>query len=92
MQHRGTARTRIVPVLYPDGIVPEAGAEVRAGEKVLGKTGTAAAGRGLVMIRLDRAGEALAAGERIEAGGLPVRLSKPDWIRFPFPGEAATQA
>jgi folate-binding protein YgfZ len=92
MEHRGTARTRIVPVIYPEGPVPEAGAEVRAGETVLGKTGTAAAGRGLATIRLDRAADALAAGTPITAGGLPVRLAKPDWIRFPFPGEPATQA
>jgi len=92
MQHRGTARTRLVPAIYPDGFVPEAGVEVRAGDKVLGRTGTAAAGRGLVMIRLDRAADALAAGEAIEAGGVLLRLVKPQWARFPFPGEAATQA
>jgi folate-binding protein YgfZ len=89
MQHRGTARTRIVPVVYADGIATEAGADVTAGAKVLGKAGTGANGRGLVMIRLDRAEDALAAGEAIRAGGLPVRLTKPDWIRFPFPGDAA---
>ena len=92
MQHRGTARTRIVPVRYPDGAVAEAGAEVTAGERVLGRTGTAANGLGLVLIRLDRAEDALAAGHEIRAGGLPVRLVKPDWIRFPMPGDAALPA
>ena len=92
MQHRGTARTRTVPVSYPEGFVSEAGAEVTAGERVLGKAGTAAQGRGLVTIRLDRAAEALTAGQEIRAGGLPVRLEKPDWIRFPFPGEGAPPA
>ena len=87
MQHRGTARTRIVPVSYPEGFVSEEGAEVTAGGRVLGKTGTAAQGRGLVAIRLDRAEEALAAGAEIRAGGLQVRLVKPEWVRFPFPGE-----
>ncbi len=88
MQHRGTARTRILPVIYADGIAAEPGADVTAGAKTLGKTGTASAGRGLVMIRLDRAEDALAAGETILAGGLPVRLVKPDWIRFPVPEPA----
>jgi len=92
MEHRGTARSRLVPVEYLDGIVPEPGAEVRAGNVLLGRTGTAAAGRGLAMIRLDRAQEALAAGKTIAGGGLALRLKKPAWIRFPFPGEAATQA
>jgi folate-binding Fe-S cluster repair protein YgfZ len=92
MQHRGTARTRIVPVTYPEGFVSEEGAEVTAGGRVLGKTGTAAHGRGLVAIRLDRAEEALAAGAEIRAGGLTVRLVKPDWVRFPFPGEGESPA
>jgi folate-binding Fe-S cluster repair protein YgfZ len=87
MQHRGTARTRIVPALYEGGFATEAGVEVMAGRKTLGKTGTGANGRGLLMIRLDRAADALAAGETIRAGGIPVRLEKPAWISFPFPGE-----
>ncbi|MBF9231874.1 CAF17-like 4Fe-4S cluster assembly/insertion protein YgfZ [Microvirga alba] len=90
MQHRGTARTRIVPAHYEGGFAAEVGAEVIAGEKSLGKTGTGADGKGLLMIRLDRAADALAAGETIRAGGIPVQLEKPAWIDFPFPGE--TQA
>jgi folate-binding protein YgfZ len=92
MQHRGTARTRIVPVSYAEGFVSEEGAEVTAGGRVLGRTGTAAQGRGLVSIRLDRAEEALAAGVEILAGGLPVRFVRPDWIRFVIPGERAPPA
>ncbi len=89
MQHRGTARTRAVPVVFTDGIVAEGGAEVTAGERSLGRMGSGAAGRGIAMIRLDRAADALAAGERILAGNLPVTLEKPRWARFAFPGEAA---
>ncbi|MGO4572991.1 CAF17-like 4Fe-4S cluster assembly/insertion protein YgfZ [Microvirga sp. 2TAF3] len=91
MQHRGTARTRIVPAVYEGGFAAEVGVEVTAGEKTLGKTGTGAKGHGLIMIRLDRAADALAAGETIRAGGIPVALEKPAWINFPFPGEAAPQ-
>ncbi len=89
MQHRGTARTRIVPAVYEGGFAAETGVEVKAGEKSLGRTGTGAEGRGLVMIRLDRAADALAAGETIRAGGIPIRLERPDWIGFAFPGEEA---
>lgn len=92
MQHRGTARTRIVPAVYPQGSVAEAGAPVTAGEKALGSAGTGARGRGLVMIRLDRAEDALKAGVPLLAGGLPVHLEKPDWIRFRFPGDAEAPA
>jgi tRNA-modifying protein YgfZ len=88
MQHRGTARTRIVPALYEGGFAADVGVDVTAGEKALGKTGTGAEGKGLLMIRLDRASDALKAGETIRAGGIPVRLEKPSWIDFPFPGEA----
>ncbi|NIX76773.1 YgfZ/GcvT domain-containing protein [Microvirga terricola] len=87
MQHRGTARTRMVPATYEGGFAAEVGAEVMAGDKSLGKTGTGADGKGLLMIRLDRASDALAAGETIRAGGIPVQLQKPSWIGFPFPGE-----
>lgn len=85
MQHRGTARTRLVPLVYLDGFVAEAGADVVAGDRTLGTTGTAARGRGLAMVRIDRAADALAAGATVTAGGLPVRLERPDWIDFPFP-------
>jgi len=74
MQHRGTARTRIVRARYPDGIPADAGADVTAGDRVIGKTGSAQAGNGLATVRLDRLEEALAAGEAIRAGGLDVVL------------------
>jgi len=92
MQHRGTARTRIVPAFYEGGFAAETGVEVTAGEKALGKTGTGSQGRGLLMIRLDRAADALHAGETIRAGGIPVRLEKPSWIAFPFPGEEGSSS
>jgi len=92
MQHRGTARTRIVPAVYEGGFAADVGVEVTAGDKTLGKTGTGMDGRGLLMIRLDRAADALAAGQHILAGGIPVRLEKPRWVNFPYPGEAVTHS
>jgi hypothetical protein len=92
MQHRGTARTRMVPVAYREGFVAEAGADFAAGERVVGKTGTAARGRGLAMVRLDRIQDALDAGQPITAGGLSVDLVKPDWASFPFPEARAKAA
>lgn len=88
MQHRGTARTRIVPVVFDGGIAAETGAEAMAGGKALGKIGSAADGRALAMLRLDRVADALATGEPLLGGGLSFTLAKPDFIRFPFPGEA----
>jgi len=87
MAHRGTARTRVVPVRY-DGPAPTAGTPVTAGGKSVGTMGSAANGQGIAMIRLDRATEALAAGAPLVAGGVELRLVKPSWARFAFPGEA----
>jgi folate-binding protein YgfZ len=87
IEHRARARSRIVPVAF-DEFAPEDGVPVLAGERAVGTMGSAAHGRGLAMVRLDRAGEALAAGATLSAGGVPIRLVKPDWARFAFPGEA----
>jgi folate-binding protein YgfZ len=87
MQHRGGARKRVVPVAY-EGHPPEGGVEIEAGGKSVGYMGSAAGGRGLAMLRLDRVEEALAAGARLEGGGIALTLVKPDWAKFPFPGEA----
>ncbi len=88
MQHRGTARTRVVPVVFDGGIAAETGAEAVAGGKPLGRIGSAANGRALALLRLDRVADAQAAGEPLLGGGMAFTLSKPDFIRFPFPGEA----
>jgi folate-binding protein YgfZ len=90
IEHRGSARTRVVPVAY-DGAAPAAGVPVMAGEKTIGTMGSAAQGRGIAMLRLDRAADALAAQTPLVAGGVAIRLVKPDWARFAFPGEEAAE-
>jgi hypothetical protein len=87
IEHRGSARTRAVPVRY-EGAAPAAGSTVTAGERQLGTMGSAAAGNGLALLRLDRVAEALSNGQLLLAGGVPIRLVKPDWARFAFPGES----
>ncbi|HET7680553.1 MAG TPA: folate-binding protein YgfZ [Xanthobacteraceae bacterium] len=87
IEHRGIARSRIVPVAY-DGFAPEAGTPVLAGEKNVGTLGSSAGGRGLAMLRLDRVQDALAAQTPLSAGGVPLRILKPAWARFAFPDEA----
>lgn len=87
MEHRGTARTRAVPIQY-DGAAPERAVPVVAGERPLGTMGSAAAGRGIALLRLDRATEALSGGETLTAAGVPIRPIKPDWAKFAFPGES----
>jgi hypothetical protein len=87
MEHRGTARTRAVPVRY-EGAAPEAGAAITAAERQIGTMGSAAGGRGVAMVRLDRAADAISQGGSLTAGGVPIWLAKPDWARFAFPGDA----
>jgi len=91
MEHRGTARARIVPVRY-QAAAPEVGIAVLAGDRQVGIMGSTAAGHGLALLRLDRVAEALSHGEILAAGGIPLHLAKPDWARFPFPGESNAAA
>jgi folate-binding protein YgfZ len=80
MQHRGTARSRIVRLLL-GGAPPEAGVEIRAGDKVVGTMGSSADGAGLALIRLDRAADAQDAALPLLAGGIEVRLAEPGEVR-----------
>ena len=89
VEHRGTARSRVVPVTYED-YAPSAGLPVMAGEKQAGMFGSSAKGHGLAMVRLDRIEEALASGAPITAGGIAIRPVKPDWATFAWPGETKT--
>jgi tRNA-modifying protein YgfZ len=87
MEHRGTSRTRAVPVRY-DGAAPPAGAVVTAGDRQVGTMGSAASGRALALLRLDRVADAMARGEPLVCGGVTIHLVKPGWAHFAFPGES----
>lgn len=87
MEHRGTARTRAVPVSF-EGARPEKGTAIVAGSRQLGLIGSTAAGRAIALVRLDRVADALAHGEALTAGGAAIHLIKPDWARFAFPVES----
>ena len=82
MEHRGTARTRTIRVSI-DQSAPEIGVSVTAGDKTIGTMGSAANGRGLALLRTDRASDALDAGLQLSAGGLPITLVAPDDVRMP---------
>jgi len=82
IQHRGTARRRIV-MARGSGLT--AGSEIKAGERPLGSLTSTADGVGLALVRIDRAKEAMDAGEPIIAGDVPVTLELPRWARFTWP-------
>src|SRR5947209_817635 len=80
MQHRGTARTRIVRLML-DGSPPETGVAIVAADKPVGTMGSSADGMGLALVRTDRAVDAIDAGVPLTAGGIAVRLADVDTIR-----------
>jgi len=84
MQHRGTARTRVVLAGFENA--PEPGSEIRAGEKTIGRIGSATGGTGIALVRLDRAGDARAAGLPLVASGVEITLRRPDWALFDMAG------
>jgi len=77
MEHRGTARTRILRVIGENGL-PEAGTPIEAGGKAIGTMGASVAGRGLAQMRLDRINDARAANQAVQAGGLPLDIHPDD--------------
>ncbi len=86
VEHRGSARKRIVPVTT-DMFAPDAGVPVMAGAKQIGVMGSAAGPQALAMLRLDYVSDAQASGTPIVAGDVTIRPHKPHWARFAWPGE-----
>jgi len=84
MEHRGTARKRIVPVAGAAALT--SGAEITANGSTIGSLGSVAGDKALAMIRLDRAEKALGAGNALRADGVALTLMQPDWATFTVPG------
>jgi folate-binding protein YgfZ len=81
MEHRGTARNRIVPVHAPKGAAPK-GSEIRADGKTVGTMLSSSGSDGLALIRLDRLKDAVEAGIGLLTEAGPVHVRKPGWARF----------
>lgn len=88
MEHRGTARNRIVPVRY-EGEAPAAGSAIAVEGRPVGTMGSSADGHGLALLRLDRVADAMSRQEPLLAGTVRIRLFKPEWVRFAVPTEVA---
>lgn len=91
MKHRGTARRRTILAHAREArpAWPDVGAEIVCGDKTLGTLGSVHAGTAVVLVRLDRAKEALDSGDAIEVGGVTVTLELPDFASFDWPSEAS---
>jgi folate-binding protein YgfZ len=86
MHHKGTAKTRIVAV---EADVPLAGGgiEILAGDKPVGQLGSADGKRGIAMMRLDRAGEAMTQKIPLRAGNIVLIIHRPPWASYDVPSE-----
>jgi tRNA-modifying protein YgfZ len=86
MQHRGTARRRVL-IVSAEHPLPAPGTELTVDGRPLGTLGSAAGTTGLAIARIDRVKAALDAGQEILAGRVPVSLAIPAWAKFGFPQE-----
>ena len=80
MEHRGTARSRIVPVYSPESAAK--GSEIKADGKTIGTVLSSAGSDALALIRLDRLKDAVAAGAGLLTEAGPIHVRKPGWARF----------
>jgi folate-binding protein YgfZ len=87
MEHRGTARRRLIQAEADAALMP--GAAITANGRPLGTVGSSADRSAIALIRVDRAKEAIDAGAELRAGETPVRLSLPSWARFGWSTAAA---
>ncbi|MEX0345811.1 MAG: folate-binding protein YgfZ [Rhizobiaceae bacterium] len=88
MQHRGTARKRLLLVRGKQNL-PAPGSEITAGERAIGTLGSVAASEGLALVRIDRAAKAMSEGIPVLAGDAVIELAIPTWAGFSFPDAAA---
>jgi folate-binding protein YgfZ len=91
VERRDIARKRVVPVAFDQG-GPDEGADILIGDKPAGFMGSSAGRLGLAMLRLDRVDEGMKEGAALVSSGVALRLVKPDWADFPFPGESGASA
>jgi folate-binding protein YgfZ len=87
MQHRGTARRRVL-LVDADSDLPPAGTEITANGRPIGALGSVAGRAGLAIVRIDRVKDARDAGIAILAGDTAVALTIPAFAKFTFPEDA----
>ncbi|WP_027053344.1 YgfZ/GcvT domain-containing protein [Mesorhizobium erdmanii] len=89
MQHRGTARRRVL-IVQAGLPLPASGTELTVEGRSVGTLGSSAGTSGLAIARIDRVKAALDAGQPILAGDVPVTMAIPAWAKFNFPQESVS--
>lgn len=91
MQHRGTARKRMV-IAAGDRDLPPPLTPITADGREIGQLGTVYGAEALAMVRLDKATDATAAGIALMAGDAALALRLPDGARFVLEPESGGDA
>ncbi|MGX7872158.1 CAF17-like 4Fe-4S cluster assembly/insertion protein YgfZ [Mesorhizobium sp. ORM6] len=89
MQHRGTARRRVL-IVQARLPLPAAGTELTVEGRPVGTLGSRAGTSGLAIARIDKVKAAADAGQPILADNVPVTVAIPAWAKFSFPQEAVS--
>ena len=87
MQHRGTPRRRVV-IVSAETALPPSGTTITANEKAIGALGTVQGRSALAIVRIDKAGEAMANEIPLLAGEVAVSVVLPEWTGLTFPTSA----
>jgi len=82
MKRRATTRKKFCPIAF-EGEAIAYGAPVLAGAAEIGSVRSSIAGRAIALLRLDRAADAAAAGQRLTVQGREIRLDPPPWLILP---------
>ena len=86
MEHRSTARSRILPVQF-DGATPPRDAEIKSADRTVGTVLSSAGNMALALIRLDRLAEA---EQPLLTGGVITRVQKSPWVNYDVPSKDYT--
>ena len=87
MQHRGMPRRRVV-IVSAQAALPPTGTTITANDKSIGTLGTVQGKSALAIVRIDKAGEAMANDVQLLAGDVPVTMVLPEWTGLTFPTSA----
>jgi folate-binding protein YgfZ len=83
MEHRATARSRILPVTFDGPALPR-GAAIKSADKAIGSILSSVENAALALIRLDRLGEAT---QPLVTNSVRTRVHKPAWIKYDVPSK-----
>lgn len=84
MQHRGTARRRVMIVTAQDPL-PATGTDVKANGRPVGTLGSVAGTSGLAIVRIDKIKGAQDDGQPIAADDVALSMSIPEWAQYTLP-------